>query len=298
MSDGREGRRRRRELQRRAEKLLKQAPERQPDESNEEYVERLKPWVRENAGKRFDVEELWGVMAQMFTERDAGDFGSTSDDADSWVALTRRFGRREGGSIHITNPAIDLLTKYGYDEAVVIYKHFEGGGTEGGLRSYWQVGESNEERIGVVYAPEQDAVVIWRWRESEHDPAAAILAEHDEEGSAAFGIVSDGRSRELMDRIDEGYWTMIDLAMLGPTPRAVAVMWSEGADPLTLRDLYEQIGRERGGDHLVVWDAYDGEFELCAYRYDKDRTRVWLRDEFDAAEEPRPLYHAGDLGGL
>ena len=296
MSTGREGRGRRRKLERRARKFLARAPKRRPNEGTGEYAERLKPWVREHAEAGTGAEELWGVMARMLAERD--DFGGAGQAPDSWLALTRRFGRREGGSIHITNPAIELLAAHGFDEGVVIYKHFEGGGTEGGVRSYWQVGESNEERIGVVYAPEQDAVVIWRWGESEHDPGAAVLAEHDEDPTASR-TAGEVRSRAFLERVHEGYWTMIDLAMLAPTTRAVAVMWSEGADPLTLKDRYEHISRERSGKHLVVWEAYDGEFELCVYRHDdEDRTRVWLRDEFDAAEEPRPLYRAGQLGGL
>ena len=297
MSDGREGRRRRRELQRRAEKLLKRAPERQPDESNGEYAERLRPWIRENAGKRFDAEELWGAMARILTERDADGFGSMSDDADSWVALTRRFGRREGGSIHITNPAIELLAKYGVDEAVVIYKHFEGGGTEGGLRSYWQVGESNEERIGVAYAPDQDAVVIWRWSESENDPDIAVLEELDvdapDEGEPTAKHPAE---EEFIKHVGEEYLSMVSAAGIEPTLQAIAVMHGEDVDPSVLRGRYEQLIREQGGGHLIVWDAYDGEFELCGYRYeDDDRLRVWLREEFNMADEPRLLYRAGGL---
>lgn len=299
MSNGREDRRKRRVLERGVKKLLKRAPAKQPEESGEEYAERLKSWVMEHAGERFNAEELWSVAARIFEER--GDFNSESLGyvTDHWVTLTRRFGRREGGSIHITNPAIELLAKHGYDEGVVIYKHFSEGGTEGGVRSYWHVGESNEELIGVMYAPEQDAVVIWRWGESEHDPGAAVLAEHDEESFTYPKTVSDGGRQEILERIPEGYRTMIDLAMLAPTLRAIGVMYSEGTDPMVLRDRYEQLNRERGGKHLVVWDAYAGAFELCVHSYDdEERTRVWLRDEFEVAEQPQPLYRAGDLRGL
>jgi hypothetical protein len=217
------------------------------------------------------------------------------------VARAREALRTKGrGSIHITDPAAELFQRYGFDPSVAIYKHFEGGGAEGGLRSYWCLGESsNEERVGVTYAPDQDAVVIWRWGEAESDPDAAVLAEHDE-GLAGSSTAVDEGAHELLQGIDEGYRTSIDLAMLSPTVRAVAVMRSEGVDPSTLGDSYQQLDRELGEKHLVVWDAYDdGEVEVCAYRYDdEDRTRVWLRDEFDATEEPRPLYRAGHLGGL
>ena len=51
--------------------------------------------------------------------------------------------------------------------------------------------------------------------------------------------------------------------------------------------------------YLIVWDAYNGEFELCGYRYeDDDRLRVWLREEFGMVDEPRPLLHDGELGQL
>lgn len=297
MSTGREGRGTRRKLERRARKLLARAPKRRPEESTGEYAKRLKPWVRERAEAGTDAEELWGVMVRMLAERN--DLEGAGPAPDSWVALTRRYGRREGGSIHITHPAVELLAKHGFDEGVVIYKHFEGGGTEGGLRSYWQIGESNDERIGVVYAPEQDAVVIWRWGESEHDPGGGVLAEHDEGGYPVPGTAGIGGPRGFLHRVGQGYWAMLDLAMLAPTARAIAVMWSEGTNPLTLKYRYDELNREHGRKHLVIWYAYDGEFELCAYRYDgEDRTRVWLRDEFDAAEEPRPLHRAGHLGGL
>ena len=298
MSTGRGSRANRRKLEKRARKLLARAPQRWPEEGRGEYAKRLRPWVRERAGAKYDAEELCGVMVRMLAERNDLNLEHADQFLDSWVALTRRFGRREGGSVHITNPAIELLAKYGVDEAVVIYKHFEGGGTEGGVRSYWQLWESsNEERIGVLYAPEQDAVVIWRWGESDHDPDDAVLAEHDED-CAASSTAGDEGSREFLEHVDEGYLTTIDLAMLCPTLRAVSVMQGEGAEPLALKHRYEQLNRELGATHLVVWDAYDGEFELCVYRYDgEDRTRVWLRDEFDTAEEPRPLYRAGHLGG-
>lgn len=86
------------------------------------------------------------------------------------------------GAIHITNLATELLEKYGYTLHVSIVLHFEQVGTEGGVRSYWRVGESsNEERVGVVYAPEQDSVVIWRMGEREDDPNPAVTGELDED---------------------------------------------------------------------------------------------------------------------
>jgi hypothetical protein len=99
---------------------------------------------------------------------------------DSWLALARRLIRQEGGTVHITHPAIELLERYGYDASMAIYGHFERVGAEKGARSYLRVGQSlSEERVAVEYVPEHDAVVIWRWGEAEHDPDLAVLEELD-----------------------------------------------------------------------------------------------------------------------
>jgi hypothetical protein len=99
---------------------------------------------------------------------------------DSWVALARRFVRREGGAVHITRPAMELLERYGYDASMAIYGHFKRGGAEKGARSYLRVGGSpSEERVAVEHVPEHDAVVIWRWGEAEHDPDISAIEELD-----------------------------------------------------------------------------------------------------------------------
>jgi len=114
------------------------------------------------------------------------------------VALARRFGRREGGSIHVTDPAMELLERYGYDLNVPIVVHFERAGTEGEVRSYWRVGESsNEERVGVVYAPERDAVVVWRMGEREEDSDPAVTGELDEDFVAARTVSDEEKERAL-----------------------------------------------------------------------------------------------------
>jgi hypothetical protein len=106
--------------------------------------------------------------------------GAPIGAADSWLALARRFVRREGGTVHITHPAMKLLERYGYDASMAIYGHFERVGAEKGARSYLRVGQSpSEERVAVEYVPEQDAVVIWRWGESEHDPDLSAIEELD-----------------------------------------------------------------------------------------------------------------------
>ncbi len=99
---------------------------------------------------------------------------------DSWLALARRFIRREGGAVHITRPAVELLEKYGFDANVAIYGHFKRAGVEKGARSYLRVGGSSSgERIAVEHVPEHDAVVIWRWGEADHDPDLSVIEEFD-----------------------------------------------------------------------------------------------------------------------
>jgi hypothetical protein len=96
------------------------------------------------------------------------------------AALARRFIKGEGGTVHITHPAIELLERYGYDTSAAIYGHFKRVGTETSARSYLRVGGSpSEERIAVEYVLEQDAVVIWRWGEAEHDPGLSVIEELD-----------------------------------------------------------------------------------------------------------------------
>lgn len=98
----------------------------------------------------------------------------------SWEALARRFMKREGGTVHITRPAVELLERYGFDANVAIYGHFKRGGAETGARSYLRVGgSSSEERVAVEYVPEHDAVVIWRWGEANYDPDLSVLEEFD-----------------------------------------------------------------------------------------------------------------------
>jgi hypothetical protein len=99
---------------------------------------------------------------------------------DCWLALARRFVRGEGGTVHITHPAMQLLEKYGYGANAAIYGHFKRGGAEKGARSYLRVGGStSEERIAVEYVPEHDTLVIWRWGEAEHDPDLSVIEELD-----------------------------------------------------------------------------------------------------------------------
>ena len=106
--------------------------------------------------------------------------GAPAAAPDSWVALARRFVRGEGGSVHITRPAVELLEKYGFDAHVAIYGHFKRVGGETDARSYLRVGgSSSEERVAVEYVPEHDAVVIWRWGEADHDPDLSVLEELD-----------------------------------------------------------------------------------------------------------------------
>jgi hypothetical protein len=96
------------------------------------------------------------------------------------AALARRFVRGEGGTVHITHPAMELLERYGFDANTAIYGHFKRGSAEKGVRSYLRVGESSrEERIAVEYVAEHDAVVIWRWGEAEHDPDLSVIEELD-----------------------------------------------------------------------------------------------------------------------
>jgi hypothetical protein len=106
--------------------------------------------------------------------------GAPATAPDSWLALARRFIKREGGTVHITHPAMELLERYGYDTGMAIYGHFKRVGAEKGIRSYLRIGESpSEERITVEYVPEHDAVVIWRWGEAEHDPDLSAIEELD-----------------------------------------------------------------------------------------------------------------------
>jgi hypothetical protein len=95
-----------------------------------------------------------------------------------WVALARRFVKREGGTVHVTHPAMELLERYGFDVSVAIYGHFKRGGAEKGARSYLRVGESpSKERIGIEYVSEHDAVIIWRWGEADYDADLSAIEE-------------------------------------------------------------------------------------------------------------------------
>lgn len=100
--------------------------------------------------------------------------------ADPWEALARRFIRREGGTIHITHPAIELIERYGHDTNTAIYGHFSRVGEDTDARSYLRVGASrSDERIAVQYVAEYDALVIWRWGEADHDPDLPFMEEFD-----------------------------------------------------------------------------------------------------------------------
>lgn len=170
-------RRKRRRLERKVNKLLRQAPERQPDESVEEYAQRMRPWILNRVNEATDAGDLWSMLLYSITEQDAE---TVSTESEPWIDLARRYGRREGGTVHITHPAIELFERYGYDPSVAIVKHFKQGGAEKGVRSYFRVGESlGYERVAVEYVAERDAVVIWRWGEADHDPDLSILEEHD-----------------------------------------------------------------------------------------------------------------------
>ena len=174
---GREDRPRRRRLTRKVKKLLRQAPERRPAESGEEYTRRIRPWVAERVNEATDPEGLWTVILSLITEHGTE---TVPTESEHWIDLARRYGRREGGAVHITYPAIELFERYGYDPSVSIVKHFKQGGAEEGVRSYFRVGDSlSHERVAVEYVAEQDAVVIWRWGEADHDPDLSILEEHD-----------------------------------------------------------------------------------------------------------------------
>lgn len=85
------GRRRRRELRRRAEKVLRRAPQRRPGEGGGEYAERLRPWFLGLA--RTDADEVWPEILEVISERGAG---APPAEIEPWVALARRFVRREG----------------------------------------------------------------------------------------------------------------------------------------------------------------------------------------------------------
>ena len=109
--------------------------------------------------------------------------GASVGAPDSWLALARRFVRGEGGIVHITHPAMEVLERYGFDANTAIYGHFKRGGAKKGARSYLRVGESSrEERIAVEYVAEHDAVVIWRWGEANHDPDLSAIEELDADG--------------------------------------------------------------------------------------------------------------------
>ncbi len=113
-----------------------------------------------------------------FVER--GGTGTTAGTPDSWLALARRFMKREGGAVHITHPAMELLERYGYDVNTAIYAHFKRAGAQTEARSYLRVGDSpTEERIAVQYVPEQQAIAVWRWGEAEHDPDLCLIEELD-----------------------------------------------------------------------------------------------------------------------
>lgn len=130
-------RRRKRKLERRARRQLRRAPKRRRHES--------------------------------------GEGASTTETPESWLDLARRFIRHEGGAVHITHPALDLLARYGYDTNTAIYGHFSRVGEETDARSYLRVGDSpSDERIAV-----QDALVIWRWGEADHDPELSVVEEFD-----------------------------------------------------------------------------------------------------------------------
>ena len=177
MSRGHGVRRKRRKLERKVRKLLRRAPDIRSVESDEEYLQRLRSWFVAHVGDATDAGDIWAVVLTLITERDAE---TASAESEPWVALARRYGRRESGTVHITHPAIELFERYGYDPSVAIVKHFKQGGAEKSARSYFRVGESlGHERVAVEYVAAQDAVVIWRWGEADHDPDLSILEEHD-----------------------------------------------------------------------------------------------------------------------
>lgn len=89
MSKGRDGRRRRRELERRARKLRSRAPRRQSGESDDRYGERLKPWFRDRVGEGADADELWPVFVRTIFE---------TEYEEHERALTRRAKRILRGS--------------------------------------------------------------------------------------------------------------------------------------------------------------------------------------------------------
>lgn len=128
-----------------------------------------------------DQSRFRGREAEIKPENCAEDLGEgTTTDASAGSWLARHIIRGERGVIHITHPAMELLERYGYDTNTAIYGHFERVGSDTDMRSYLRVGGSpSEERIAVQYISEQDAIVIWRWGEADHDPDLSIIEEHD-----------------------------------------------------------------------------------------------------------------------
>ena len=83
MSRGREDRSQRRRLVRKVKKLLRQAPERQPGESIEEYARRLRSWILNRVNEATDSGDLWSVPLSSIIEHDAE---TVSTGSEPWIA--------------------------------------------------------------------------------------------------------------------------------------------------------------------------------------------------------------------
>lgn len=105
---------------------------------------------------------------------------------ESWEDLARRFIRHEGGFLHFTEPAAELLTHYDQRLETSIYAHFRTVGDEIDARTYLTVYDERtqrqsptDERIAAQYIPHLHSLVIWCWGEADFDPERAVLEEHD-----------------------------------------------------------------------------------------------------------------------
>lgn len=108
---------------------------------------------------------MWPEIVKVVSE---GGAGVPPSEIEPWVALARRFVRREGGSVHVTDPALGLMAHYGFDPGLAIYTHFGAAGVGGHTTTYVAVSKSSPgEQIGASYAPERDHIVIWRRGELE-----------------------------------------------------------------------------------------------------------------------------------
>jgi hypothetical protein len=200
MGRGRRRRSRRRELERRAEKLLRKAPERRSTEGADEYAERLRPWFQQRMGGGTDAEELWGVLSSMvWVEQDT--------DRRSYSRRAREILDGAPRPLSVETPS-----EYAERAHAVVMEHAD---REGGPELVLEVQRLMSEEVQAREQTRQELIAQGKYPVAQvvqlpHDVSAMLTKQ-------AAVLIDDNRVN--LDRLLEDYARRVASGSLGSAAR-------------------------------------------------------------------------------